>query len=69
MGLSNNEILKGAIDVLTTIIEGVNKLTTSLSGGNGLIKSIVSLVTVIGALGVARAALGGAMGKGLGWAG
>ena len=69
MGLSNNEILKGAIDVLTTIIEGVNKLTTSLSGGNGLVKSIVSLVTVVGALKLARAALGGVMGKGLNWTG
>ena len=50
MGLANNEILKGAVDVLTGILETVNKLTESLSGGNGLAKSIISLMTVIGAL-------------------
>ena len=69
MGLSNNEILKGAIDVLTFIISGVNKLTDALSGGNGLVKSLVSLITVIGALKVARKALDGVMGQGLNWAG
>lgn len=50
MGLANNEILKGAVDVLTGVLETVNKLTESLSGGNGLTKSIISLMTVIGAL-------------------
>jgi hypothetical protein len=65
MGLSNNEFIKGAIDILTFFIEGINKLTSSVSGGNGLIKSLFSLVTVLGALKVAKAALGG----GLGWAG
>jgi hypothetical protein len=31
-------------------LETVNKLTESLSGGNGLTKSIISLLTVIAAL-------------------
>jgi hypothetical protein len=65
MGLTNNDILKGAVDFLTFIIEGVNKLTNAISGGNGLAKSIVSLTTVIGALKLGKGLLGG----GLGWAG
>jgi hypothetical protein len=65
MGLANNEILKGAIDALTFIINGVNKLTDALSGGNGLVKSLISLVAVIGALKGGRSLLGGA----LGWTG
>ena len=50
MGLANNEILKGAVDTLTFVIEGINSLTEAISGGNGLAKSIVSLTTVIAAL-------------------
>ena len=65
MGLANNEILKGAVDVLTAIIGGINKLTDSLSGGSGLLKSLVSLTMVVGALKLGRGALEGM----LGWAG
>ena len=50
MGLANNEILKFGVDFLTQILTTVNKLTAALSGGNGLVKSIINLVTVIGAL-------------------
>jgi hypothetical protein len=50
MGLANNEVIKLGVDVLTGILETVNKLTEALSGGNGLVKSLVSLMTVIGAL-------------------
>jgi hypothetical protein len=65
MGLANNEFLKGAVDILTLIIEGINKMTNALSGENGLIKSIVSLTTVVGAL-----KLGGSILKGgLTWIG
>lgn len=50
MGLANNEILKLGVDLLTGLLEVVNKLTNALSGGGGLVKSIISLMTVIGAL-------------------
>jgi predicted secreted Zn-dependent protease len=50
MGLTNNEILKGAVDLLADMIEGVNKLTNGLSAGNGLIKSVVSLGVALGGL-------------------
>ena len=65
MGLSNNDVLKGAIDILTSIIEGVNKLTDALSGGKGLVKSLTSLLTVVGALKMGRAVLQ----SGLNWIG
>ena len=50
MGLANNEILKFGVDLLTGLLETINNVTSALSGGNGLVKSIISLVTVIGAL-------------------
>lgn len=80
MGLANNEILKGAVDILTSIIEGINKLTNGISGGNGLIKSITSLGVAIGGLmagkslinmlfGGAAAKAGGAIGGMFGFGG
>ena len=69
MGLANNEILKGAVDLLTGTLETINKLTESISGGDGLTKSIISLMMVIGALkgggALFNKALGG-IGQGLG---
>ena len=59
MGLANNEVLKFGVDMLTKFIEGINKIIDGISGGNGLIKSIVSLVGVIGALKIGKSALGG----------
>ena len=50
MGLANNEILKFGVDFLTQFLTTINNTTSALSGGNGLIKSIVNLITVIGAL-------------------
>jgi TP901 family phage tail tape measure protein len=59
MGLANNEILKGGIDLLTGLLETINKLTDALSGGSGLGKSIVNFMTVIGALKGGKALLSG----------
>jgi hypothetical protein len=64
MGLANNEILKFGVDLLTGFLETVNKLTDALSGGNGLVKSVISLITVIGALKGGNALLSGLFGKG-----
>ena len=50
MGLANNDILKFGVDLLTGFLETVNKLTSALSGGNGLAKSVINLTTVVGAL-------------------
>lgn len=59
MGLANNDILKGGVDLLTKLLETINNLTNALSGGNGLGKSFLSLMTVIGALMGGKALLGG----------
>lgn len=61
MGLANNEVIKFGVDLLTGILTVVNKLTSALSGDNGLVKSFISLVTVVGAL-----KGGGAIVKGIG---
>ena len=62
MGLTNNEILKGAVDLLADMIEGVNKLTNGLSAGNGLIKSVVSLGVALGGLTMGRQVVNGLFG-------
>lgn len=48
MGLTNNEVIKFFIDLLTTVITTINSVTTAISGGNGLIKTFASLALVIG---------------------
>lgn len=47
MGLANNTFVKGAVDMLTGLITTVNKVIDGLSGGNGAIKSFLTLVTVL----------------------
>lgn len=43
MGLANNEFIKGAVDVLTFLLNTLNSIIDTVSGGNGVIKSLVSL--------------------------
>lgn len=43
MGLANNEFIKGAIDFLTGLLNALNSFIDTVSGGNGVIKSLVSL--------------------------
>lgn len=43
MGLANNEFIKGAIDVLTFLLNTLNSIIDTISGGNGVIKSLTSL--------------------------
>lgn len=50
MGLTNNVIIKGAVDSLTFLLTAINKLIDGLSGGNGLIKSVMTLGAVWGGL-------------------
>lgn len=56
MGLTNNVIIKGAVDTLTTLLTAINGLIDALSGGQGLIKSVMTLGAVWGGL-----KLGGAL--------
>lgn len=50
MGLTSNVIIKGAVDTLTVLLTAVNKLIDGLSGGHGLIKSVMTLGAVWGGL-------------------
>ncbi len=50
MGLTNNVIIKSAVDTLTFLLTAVNKLIDGLSGGHGLIKSVMTLGAVWGGL-------------------
>jgi hypothetical protein len=50
MGLANNEIIKFAVDSLTTILTVINKIIEGISGGNGLIKSLTTLIATFSAL-------------------
>lgn len=43
MGLANNEFIKGAIGVLTGLLNTINSIIDGISGGNGLAKSVLSL--------------------------
>lgn len=54
MGLANNEILKTGIDILTSLLETINSLNDTISGGSGLIKSLLSLGLAIGGLKVGK---------------
>jgi hypothetical protein len=59
MGLANNELLKGAVDFLTKVLETVNKLLTKLSGGGGIIKTFLTAFTAVKAFKFARSGLNG----------
>ena len=50
MGLTNNVIIKGAVDTLTILLTAVNKLIDGLYGGHGLIKSVMTLGAVWGGI-------------------
>lgn len=43
MGLANNEFIKGVVDVLTFLLNTLNSIIDTISGGNGIIKSLTSL--------------------------
>lgn len=66
MGLANNEVLKGAIDLLTDLVEALNKMVGGFKGGFGdAVKSLTSLLMAFTGIKVGKKLLGG----GLGWAG
>lgn len=58
MGLSNNNVLKGAVDLLTGFLTTINKLISSLSGNSGTLKTILSFLTVAGGFKLGKSILG-----------
>jgi hypothetical protein len=57
MGLANNELIKVGVDILTGALNIINGIIEALSGGNGLSKSVITLVTAISAVKGASALL------------
>ena len=47
MNLANNELIKFGVDFLADFLETINSITEALSGGNGMIKSILTLGEVV----------------------
>lgn len=43
MGLANNEIIGAVVSLLTELLTAINGIIDGISGGNGLIKSVVTL--------------------------
>lgn len=54
MGLTNSEVIKFGVDLLTNFLTTINKLIDGISGGNGLIKSILSLGIAFGGLKIGK---------------
>lgn len=50
MGLTNNELIGGVVEVLTTLLTTVNNIIDAVSGNSGLVKSILTLITTFGGL-------------------
>lgn len=63
MGLANNEVIKVAVDTLTTLLQTINKILDTVSGGSGVLKSTLSILTAIGALKLGKSLLFTGIGK------
>ena len=63
MGIANSDVVKGFIDTGTKILETINNIINSLSGGNGLIKSILSVAAAVGVFKAGGALLKGGLTK------
>ena len=50
MGLANQELIKGGVDLLTNLLNIANKLIDALSGESGLAKTLISIGGVVGGL-------------------
>ena len=61
MGLANQEILKGAVDLLSGLLSTINQIISALSGGNGTVKTFLTLLTSISALKLGSASFGKAL--------
>ena len=63
MGLANNEVIKVAVDTLTTLLQTINKILDTVSGGSGVLKSTLSILTAIGGLKLGKSLLFAGIGK------
>jgi hypothetical protein len=61
MGLANNQILKGGVDLLTGLLKAINGLTEAISGSNGAVKSVLNLGVALMGLKAGGAVLSGVL--------
>lgn len=58
MGLANNEVIKVVTDVLTGLLNIINSIIDGISGGNGLAKSVLSLIAAFTTFKIGKSILG-----------
>lgn len=63
MGLANNEVIKVAVDTLTALLQTINKILDTVSGGSSVLKSTLSILTAIGGLKLGKSLLSTGIGK------
>ena len=63
MGLANNEVIKVAVDTLTVLLQTINKILDTVSGGSGVLKSTLSILAAIGGLKLGKSLLSTGIGK------
>ena len=63
MGLANNEVIKVVVDTLTTLLQTINKILDTVSGGSGVLKSTLSILAAIGGLKLGKSLLFTGIGK------
>ena len=61
MNIMNSDVIKFGVDALIKILDTVNSLINALSGGNGLVKGVLSLGAALGALKLGNFALSGSL--------
>lgn len=61
MNIMNSDVIKSGVDALTKILDTVNSLINALSGGNGLIKGVLSLGIAFGTLKLGNSVLSGSL--------
>ena len=59
MGLANNSVIKAVVDLLTNLLNTINKISSGVSGNNGILKSLVDIGILMGGLKMGRAAFSG----------
>ena len=63
MGLTNNEVIKVVVDTLTFLLQTINKILDTVSGGSGVLKSTLSILAAIGGLKLGKSLLSTGIGK------
>ena len=73
MSIANSDVIKGVVDALTGLVQGINKVVNAVSGGNGLLKSIAAIGISVGGLKLGRSLFNSIFGDpksaGKGWMG